>query len=96
MESCDDDGPTAFRIPIDSGRSASPYLGSENGNVSDDNSSGKVKAKSKGKFAGIVTLQEPDVSSHCATDEADFNLKRKRVGDPVRMSTSHEFTHLRK
>ncbi|KAF8446246.1 hypothetical protein L210DRAFT_840548 [Boletus edulis BED1] len=54
------------KIPIDSGRSASPYLGSENGNVSDDNSNEKAKGKSKGKIA----------------DEADFNLKRKRPGSP--------------
>ncbi|KAH0838570.1 hypothetical protein J3R83DRAFT_6891 [Lanmaoa asiatica] len=54
------------KIPIDPGRSASPYAGSENGNISDDNSNGKVKAKSKGKLA----------------DEADFNLKRKRLGSP--------------
>ncbi|KAG9314633.1 hypothetical protein JVU11DRAFT_5438 [Chiua virens] len=54
------------KIPVDSGRSASPYLGSENGNISDDNPNGKAKAKSKGKLA----------------DEADFNLKRKRPGSP--------------
>jgi hypothetical protein len=43
------------KIPIDHGRSASPYLGSENGNISDDNSNSneKAKAKSKGKLAGI-------------------------------------------
>ncbi|KAG6371663.1 hypothetical protein JVT61DRAFT_9377 [Boletus reticuloceps] len=41
------------KIPIDSGRSASPYLGSENGNLSDDNSNEKAKGKSKGKIAGI-------------------------------------------
>jgi len=56
------------KIPIDHGRSASPYLGSENGNISDDNSNSneKAKAKSKGKLA----------------DEADFNLKRKRPSSP--------------
>ncbi|KAN0100890.1 hypothetical protein V8E55_000874 [Tylopilus felleus] len=54
------------KMPIDSGRSASPYLGSENGNISDDNFNEKAKSKSKGKLA----------------DEADFNLKRKRPGSP--------------
>lgn len=54
------------KIPIEPGRSASPYLGSENGNVSDDNSNGKGKAKGKGKRA----------------DDADFNLKRKRPISP--------------
>ncbi|KAI9572676.1 hypothetical protein HD554DRAFT_2014662 [Boletus coccyginus] len=54
------------KIPIESARSASPYLGSENGNISDDNSNEKAKSKSKGKLA----------------DEADFNLKRKRPGSP--------------
>jgi len=56
------------KIPIDPGRSTSPYLGSENGNNSDDNSNEKAKAKSKGKLA----------------DEADFNLKRKRPSSPQR------------
>ncbi|KAF9243818.1 hypothetical protein BU15DRAFT_71938 [Melanogaster broomeanus] len=54
------------KIPIEPGRSTSPYLGSENGNVSDDNSNGKGKAKSKSKI----------------TDEAEFNLKRKRPVSP--------------
>ncbi|KAF8845392.1 hypothetical protein BDN67DRAFT_455048 [Paxillus ammoniavirescens] len=54
------------KIPIESGRSASPYLGSENGNVSDENSNGKGKGKSKSKL----------------TDEAEFNLKRKRPVSP--------------
>lgn len=54
------------KIPIEPGRSASPYPGSENGNVSDDNSNGKGKAKGKGKRA----------------DDADFNLKRKRPISP--------------
>ncbi|KAJ8586822.1 hypothetical protein M405DRAFT_339327 [Rhizopogon salebrosus TDB-379] len=54
------------KIPIEHGRSASPYLGSENGNASDDNSHGKAKAKGKGK----------------RTDDADFNLKRKRPISP--------------
>ncbi|KIJ07931.1 hypothetical protein PAXINDRAFT_173195, partial [Paxillus involutus ATCC 200175] len=58
------------KIPIESGRSESPYLGSENGNVSDDNSNGKGKGKSKSKL----------------TDEAEFNLKRKR--QPVSPQTS--------
>ncbi|KAF9229635.1 hypothetical protein BS17DRAFT_825710 [Gyrodon lividus] len=54
------------KIQIESGRSASPYLGSENGNVSDDHSNGKAKGKSKSKL----------------TDEAEFNLKRKRPVSP--------------
>ncbi|KAG1749719.1 uncharacterized protein EDB91DRAFT_761172 [Suillus paluster] len=54
------------KIPIEPGRSASPYPGSENGNASDDNSNGKGKAKGKGKRA----------------DDADFNLKRKRPISP--------------
>ncbi|KAG1784260.1 hypothetical protein EV702DRAFT_43772 [Suillus placidus] len=54
------------KIPIEPGRSASPYPGSENGNVSDDNSNGKGKVKGKGKRA----------------DDADFNLKRKRPISP--------------
>ncbi|KAG1889431.1 hypothetical protein F4604DRAFT_1712299 [Suillus subluteus] len=54
------------KIPIEPGRSASPYPGSENGNVSDDNSNGKAKAKGKGKRA----------------DDSDFNLKRKRPISP--------------
>ncbi|OAX39418.1 hypothetical protein K503DRAFT_739453 [Rhizopogon vinicolor AM-OR11-026] len=54
------------KIPIEHGRSASPYPGSENGNASDDNSNGKGKAKGKGK----------------RTDDADFNLKRKRPISP--------------
>ncbi|KAG1828737.1 hypothetical protein EV424DRAFT_501854 [Suillus variegatus] len=54
------------KIPIEPGRSASPYPGSENGNVSDDNSNGKGKAKNKGKRA----------------DDTDFHLKRKRPISP--------------
>ncbi|KAG2160042.1 uncharacterized protein EDB93DRAFT_1113127 [Suillus bovinus] len=54
------------KIPIEPGRSASPYPGSENGNVSDDNSNGKGRAKGKGKRA----------------DDTDFNLKRKRPISP--------------
>ncbi|KAH7911240.1 hypothetical protein BJ138DRAFT_1151186 [Hygrophoropsis aurantiaca] len=54
------------KIPIEPGRSASPYLGSDSGHVSDDNASGKGKGKSKGKRA----------------DDAEFNLKRKRAGSP--------------
>ncbi|KIJ68724.1 hypothetical protein HYDPIDRAFT_173384 [Hydnomerulius pinastri MD-312] len=54
------------KVPIEPGRSASPYLGSENGNISDDNSNGKGKGRSKGKLA----------------DEAEFNLKRKRPVSP--------------
>ncbi|KAG2154536.1 hypothetical protein DEU56DRAFT_769111 [Suillus clintonianus] len=54
------------KIPIEPGRSASPYPGSENGNVSDDNLNGKGKVKGKGKRA----------------DDADFNLKRKRPISP--------------
>lgn len=54
------------KIPIEPGRSASPYPGSENGNVSDDNLNNKGKAKAKGKRA----------------DDSDFNLKRKRPISP--------------
>jgi hypothetical protein len=69
-----------FRIPIEPGRSASPYPGSENGNVSDDNSNGKGKAKGKGKRAGNCFLLIRERFDKHVVDDADFNLKRKRVG----------------
>lgn len=72
-----------FRIPIEPGRSASPYPGSENGNVSDDNSNGKGKAKGKGKRAGnilLLFLLIRERFDKFVVDDADFNLKRKRVG----------------
>ncbi|OJA21260.1 hypothetical protein AZE42_02534 [Rhizopogon vesiculosus] len=72
------------KIPIEHGRSASPYPGSENGNASDDNSNGKGKAKGKGKRTGNTLLLQTDegVSDNLVADDADFNLKRKRPISP--------------
>ncbi|KIK46261.1 hypothetical protein CY34DRAFT_439850 [Suillus luteus UH-Slu-Lm8-n1] len=74
------------KIPIEPGRSASPYPGSENGNVSDDNSNGKGKAKGKGKRAGNILLLFflliRERFDKFVVDDADFNLKRKRPISP--------------
>ncbi|GBE78127.1 hypothetical protein SCP_0110100 [Sparassis crispa] len=58
---------TKAKLASDAGRSASPYLESEVGNISDD---GKTTTKGKGK------------SKAKRTDEAEFSLNRKRPGSP--------------
>ncbi|KAH9947660.1 hypothetical protein B0H21DRAFT_737467 [Amylocystis lapponica] len=58
---------TKTKLAAEAGRSTSPYLGSENGNISDD---GKTTVKGKGK------------SRAKRTDEAEFSLNRKRPGSP--------------
>ncbi|KZT06767.1 uncharacterized protein LAESUDRAFT_725528 [Laetiporus sulphureus 93-53] len=61
---------TKTKLASDAGRSASPYVASENGALSDDGkttTSGRNKAKSRTKRA----------------DEAEFNLHRKRPGSPT-------------
>ncbi|CAL1696473.1 unnamed protein product [Somion occarium] len=58
---------TKNKLAADVGRSASPYIASENGYVSDEAKNGvKGKGKSKAK----------------RTDEAEFNLGKKRTGSP--------------
>ncbi|KAI0936058.1 hypothetical protein AcV5_004298 [Taiwanofungus camphoratus] len=60
---------TKTKLASEAGRSASPYLGSENGNISDDGTNantGKGKGKSKAK----------------RTDDAEYSLNRKRPGSP--------------
>ncbi|KDQ54734.1 hypothetical protein JAAARDRAFT_37833 [Jaapia argillacea MUCL 33604] len=55
------------KVPSELGRSTSPFFGSDNGNMSDDNKNSKAKGKSKSK----------------RVDEAEFNLNRKRPGSPM-------------
>lgn len=66
-------------------RSESPFVGSDNGMQSDDTnpSPAKGKTKTKGKRAGeryseVVLLASSRIFD--IADDADFNLKRKRVG----------------
>jgi len=56
------------KVHSDAGRSESPYVGSENGTMSDDASPSPAKGKGKSKGKRV--------------DEAEFNLKRKRPGSP--------------
>ncbi|CCM02185.1 uncharacterized protein FIBRA_04264 [Fibroporia radiculosa] len=60
---------TKTKLVTDTGRSASPYVGSENGNMSDD---GKTTSSSKGKGKSKAKRK----------DDAEFNLHRKRPGSP--------------
>jgi len=58
---------TKTKLSSEAGRSASPYMGSDQGNVSEDGKPGsKSKSKSKAK----------------RQDEAEFSLNRKRNGSP--------------
>jgi hypothetical protein len=45
-----------FRLPSDAGRSESPYVGSENGAVSDDASPSVAKGKGKSKTKRVGKL----------------------------------------
>ncbi|THH26653.1 hypothetical protein EUX98_g7532 [Antrodiella citrinella] len=57
---------TKTKLTSEAGRSASPYMGSDHGNVSDDGKGSKSKSKSRAK----------------RQDEAEFSLNRKRTGSP--------------
>lgn len=66
-------------------RSESPFVGSDNGMQSDDTnpSPAKGKTKPKGKRAGEDCIEVALLASSrifAIVDDADFNLKRKRVG----------------
>lgn len=73
------------RVFSDAGRSESPYVGSENGILSDDGSPSPAKVKGKkGKRAGKDTsiIDYPiglRLTLFRFVDDGDFNLKRKRV-----------------
>lgn len=56
------------KLASEAGRSASPYLASENGNLSDDHQPTPTKGKAKSKAK--------------KSDDAEFNLHRKRPGSP--------------
>ncbi|TFY69047.1 hypothetical protein EVJ58_g647 [Rhodofomes roseus] len=58
------------KIGSDAGRSASPFLGTEDGMLSDDGKAGPA-GKGKGK------------SRAKRVDDAEFNLHRKRPGSPI-------------
>lgn len=53
---------------------------------------GKLKRNPRVDLLVSVTLWESNVSSDYATGEADFNLKRKRVGHSILFPTSFPFT----
>ncbi|KAG1715791.1 hypothetical protein ID866_1367 [Astraeus odoratus] len=52
------------KLPIETVRSASPLPGSDNGNISDDNTNGKIKAKSKARFTTNVSCKEVEKSKN--------------------------------
>ncbi|OSX67766.1 hypothetical protein POSPLADRAFT_1051890 [Postia placenta MAD-698-R-SB12] len=56
------------KLVAEAGRSASPYVASEAGNISDDGKPSPAKGKSKSKAK--------------KADDAEFNLHRKRPGSP--------------
>ncbi|KIM66978.1 hypothetical protein SCLCIDRAFT_1210441 [Scleroderma citrinum Foug A] len=69
--------------PIDTIRSTSPFCGSENDNISDDNSNGKVKGKSKSKTQDddFNLKRKRDISPQ--TSPAKKPKKPKTTGSPV-------------
>lgn len=65
---------------LEAGRSASPYIGSDLGNLSDDGKSAtKGKGKSKAKQTGKATAYGPTLGANARSDDAEFSLHRKRV-----------------
>lgn len=68
-----------FRTASETPRSASPFIGSETGTVSDELPVAKPKGKSKAKKTGWSSKPVKLEATHTATEDAEFNLHRRKV-----------------